>query len=94
MPHPQALSKSEILGIFPILRGASMGRIKNHPLLSCKNINKPLRFEPRWVEKKSFCFAIAPHGYVIMCQNLFGNYPQAFKASESEVIGVFPTCIH
>ena len=60
----------------------------------CTNINIPLIFEPRWVEKKSFCFAIAPHGYVIMSENLFGNYPKVFKASESEVIGVFPNCIH
>ena len=48
-------------------------------------------FEPRWVEKKSFCFAIAPHGYVIMSEKLFENYLEVFKASESEVIGVFPT---
>ena len=31
-PHPQALSDSEILGIFPVLRGAFVNRIKNHPL--------------------------------------------------------------
>ena len=83
-PHPQALSDSEILGIFLVLRGEFVNRIKNHPLLSCRNINKPLRFEPRWEEKKSLCFPIAPHGHVLMCLNLFGNYPQVFKASESD----------
>ena len=31
-PQPQATSDSEILGIFPVLRGDFVNRIKNHPL--------------------------------------------------------------
>ena len=32
LPHPQALSESDILGMFPVLRGEFVDRIKNHPL--------------------------------------------------------------
>ena len=32
LPHPQALSDSEILGILQILRGAFVNATKNHPL--------------------------------------------------------------
>ena len=40
LPHPQALSDSEILGIFTVLRGAFVNRIKSHPLYNLVILHK------------------------------------------------------
>ena len=39
-PHPQALSDNEILGIFPVLRGSFVNRIKNKPLYNLVILHK------------------------------------------------------